>query len=87
VTTFLYLVALFLLLTLTASIYRIVRGPDRADRMLAGQIFGTTGVAVLLLLSAATDRPAIVDAALVFALLAVVNTTVFVHQAWRSGPE
>ena len=55
--------------------------------MLTAQLFGTTGVAILLVLAAALDQPSIVDTALVFALLAMVNTTVFVLQAWRPGAE
>lgn len=86
-TTFFLAVATFLLLTLLAAVHRILRGPSRADRMLTAQLFGTTGVAILLVLAAALDQRAIVDGALVFALLAMVNTTVFVRQAWKAGSE
>jgi len=75
--------SLFLLLNLLGGLVRIVRGPRRADRMLAAQLFGTTGVGVLLVLAEATAAPALRDVALVFALLAAVNATVFV----RSGPD
>jgi len=43
--------ALFLLLTLVVGMWRVLRGPTLADRMLAGQLFGTTAVACLLLLA------------------------------------
>ncbi len=36
--------ALFLLLTLMAGLWRVLRGPTAADRMLAAQLFGTTAV-------------------------------------------
>jgi multicomponent Na+:H+ antiporter subunit F len=71
--------ALFLLLNLVGGLVRILRGPSRADRMLAAQLFGTTGVATLLLLAVATGVPALRNTALVFALLALVNTVVFVR--------
>jgi multicomponent Na+:H+ antiporter subunit F len=71
----------FLVLLLLASLQRIVRGPTRADRMLAAQLFGTTGVAILLLLGEATGTPGVHDVALVFAVLAVVNTIAFVRHA------
>ena len=45
--------ALFLLLTLLAGLWRILQGPTPADRMLAAQLFGTTAVACLLLLAQA----------------------------------
>ncbi|MEA3302986.1 MAG: pH regulation protein F, partial [Pseudomonadota bacterium] len=34
--------ALFLLMTLIAGLWRVLRGPTPADRMLAAQLFGTT---------------------------------------------
>lgn len=80
-------IAAFLVLTLIAGMRRVVLGPSRADRMLSAQLFGTTGVAILLVLAAATEERGVVDAALVFALLAVINVTVFVRSAWKSGPE
>ncbi len=74
--------ALFLLLTLGAGMWRVLRGPTAADRMLAAQLFGTTAVAVLLLLSQASGNAALRDVALVFALLAAVTAVAFVQRAW-----
>jgi multicomponent Na+:H+ antiporter subunit F len=74
--------ALFLLLNLGAGMSRILRGPTAADRMLAAQLFGTTAVAVLLLLAQATGNAALRDVALVFALLAAVTAVAFVRRAW-----
>ncbi len=73
---------LFLLLSLGAGMWRILRGPTAADRMLAAQLFGTTAVAVLLLLAQAYGNGALRDVALVFALLATVTTVAFVRRAW-----
>jgi multicomponent Na+:H+ antiporter subunit F len=73
---------LFLLLTLAAGMWRILRGPTIADRMLAAQLFGTTTVAILLLLSQISDNSALRDVALVFALLAAITVVAFVHRAW-----
>ena len=78
--------ALFLLLNVVAGLVRILRGPTRADCMLAAQLFGTTGVAILLLLAPALGMAALYDVALVFALLAAVATVAFVSRAW-SQPE
>ncbi len=58
---------------------RVFLGPQQEDRVVAVQLFGTTGVAVLLLLAAAFDAPAIRNVALVFALLAVLAVVVFVR--------
>lgn len=74
--------ALFLLLNLGVGMWRVLRGPTAADRMLAAQLFGTTAVAVLLLLAQAYANPALRDVALVFALLAAVTAVAFVRRAW-----
>jgi len=79
----LYLVlALFLLLNLGAGMWRVLRGPTAADRMLAAQLFGTTAVAMLLLLAQATANAALRDVTLVFALLAAVTAVAFIRRAW-----
>lgn len=77
------LLALFLLANLLAALARIVRGPTSADRLLAALLFGSTGVAVLLLLSEAESDPALLDVALVFALLAAITGAAFAQRAWR----
>jgi multicomponent Na+:H+ antiporter subunit F len=74
-----------LLLTLLGGLARILRGPTRGDRMLAAQLFGTTGVAILLVLAEALQTPALRDVALAFVLLALVNTAVFVRVAAARG--
>lgn len=73
------LLVLFLLLNVVAGLLRIVRGPDRADRMMAAQLFGTTGLAILLILAQALDAPDLRNVALVFALLAALATVAFVR--------
>ncbi|MCS6926285.1 MAG: MrpF/PhaF family protein [Candidatus Binatia bacterium] len=73
--------ASFLLLNVVVGLLRVLRGPTPADRMLAAQLFGTTGVATLLLL-APTFGPALNDIALVFALLAAVTVIAFVRRSW-----
>lgn len=79
----LYLVmAAFLVLNLAAGLVRILRGPTPADRMLATLLFGTTGVATLLLLAEAQALPPLRDVALVFALLAALATVAFVRRVW-----
>lgn len=75
----LLLAALLLLLNIGAGMLRIMRGPEAADRMLAAQLFGTTGVAILLLLGEALRMAALRDVALVFALLAAVAAVAFVR--------
>lgn len=75
------IIVLFLLLSLTIGMFRILRGPTSADRMLAAQMFGTTAVALLIILAQDTGILAILDTALVFALLAAVTVVAFVAHA------
>jgi multicomponent Na+:H+ antiporter subunit F len=74
--------ATLLLLTIIGGLVRIMRGPTSADRMLAAQLFGTTGVGILLLLSQAWDTPYLQNVALIFALLAAIMGVAFVRRGW-----
>lgn len=49
------------------------RWTGTADRMLAVQLVGTSGVAVLMLLAVATGDPHVLDVALIVALLAAFS--------------
>ena len=72
--------AVFLLLNILAGLIRVMRGPTSTDRLMAAQLFGTTGVAILLLLGEVFAEPALRNVALVFALLAVLATVAFVRR-------
>lgn len=77
--------ATVLLGTIVIGLVRVERGPSPADRMLAAQLFGTAGVAMLLLLSVGLDMPALRDVGLVFALLAAMAAVAFVKRAWHKA--
>jgi multicomponent Na+:H+ antiporter subunit F len=72
-------IVLFLLLTVLAGLVRVARGPTLADRMLVTQLFGTTGVAVLLLLAADAGRGGLRDVAMIVAVLATITVVAFVR--------
>ncbi len=71
-----------LLATVAVGLWRFFRGPTAADRLMVTQLFGTTGVAICLLLSAAMGNAAILDVALALALLAVATTAAFARFYW-----
>ncbi|MGD8174556.1 monovalent cation/H+ antiporter complex subunit F [Marinimicrobium sp. ARAG 43.8] len=77
--TLLWVLAALLLLTLVPALWRILRGPTRTDRLLAVQLFGTTGAAALLLLAPLTNTPALREVALILALLAAVLSAALVQ--------
>jgi multicomponent Na+:H+ antiporter subunit F len=80
-TAFYFAAALFILLTIAAGLARIFRGPGSSDRLMAAQLAGSGGVAVLLLLAAAMAQTAIIDVALMLGVLAVFASVGFVN--WR----
>jgi multicomponent Na+:H+ antiporter subunit F len=79
------IVGSFILAMVALGLIRIVRGPNTADRMMAAQLLGTGGVAILLLFSVATAAPSIVDVALLLALLAAFATVAFVKDSPASS--
>jgi multicomponent Na+:H+ antiporter subunit F len=81
---FLVAAAGFVLATVAVGLVRILRGPGDDDRIMAAQLLGTGGIAVLLLLAEAMRVPAVVDVALILALLAAFVTVAFVKGASRS---
>jgi multicomponent Na+:H+ antiporter subunit F len=80
-TSFLFAAAGFVLVMAALGLARVLRGPGEADRILSVQLIGSDGVAVLLLLSAATGTSSIVDVALMLALLATFVSVVFLRDA------
>lgn len=83
-TTLLEIICGVLLLSLALGLIRIWRGPGIAERMLAAQLFGTTGVGLLLVLAELQRMPAIRDVALVLALLAALAVLAFVARVWHA---
>ena len=77
------ILAIFLLANLLVALLRVTRGPTPADRMLAAMLFGTTGVALLLLLAYAEDVSELVDIALTLALLGSITGVAFVQRGWN----
>jgi multicomponent Na+:H+ antiporter subunit F len=84
VANFLLAAAGFVLATVALGLVRILRGPSDADRIMAAQLLGTGGIAVLLLLGQVMSVPAAVDVALILALLAAFVSVAFVKGTTRS---
>lgn len=78
------LYASLLLLTIVIGLGRVVLGPGRVDRLLAIQLFGTSGAALLLVLAQWQAQPALRDVALLLGLLAAVASAALV-QLLRRG--
>lgn len=81
-TTFGYLLALFLLGNLVTGLLGLFRGRVAPTWMLGIQIFGTTGTATLLVLAEVQQEPALRDVALVCALLAAITLVGYTQRIW-----
>ncbi len=79
--SFLFTVVSVGILTLTVglllSFYRIVRGPQLADRVLAGDTFSLHVVGLVILLAIRLHTEVFFDAALVVAIIGFVSTLAF----------
>lgn len=71
----------FILVMVVLGLFRILRGPTDADRMMAAQLLGTGGIAVLLLIAEASGMPGASDVALTLALLTAFASVAFVRHA------
>jgi multicomponent Na+:H+ antiporter subunit F len=78
---FMIAAAAFVLAMVALGLVRILRGPGRAGRIMAVQLLGTGGIAVLLLLAPAIRMSGMIDVALVLALLAAFVSVAFVKAA------
>jgi multicomponent Na+:H+ antiporter subunit F len=75
---FLYSMAFLVLVAVATGLFRILRGPDDADRVMAAQALGSGGIAMLLLVGEASGGAGAIDVALVLALLAALASVGFV---------
>jgi len=69
--------AALIMLSALVGLARVLRGPTRADRLLAAQLLSTAGIGTLLLLAAAC-RPARMVVALILALVGAYASVAFV---------
>ena len=79
--SFLFLIASFILAMVAGGLIIILRRPAEVDRMMAAQLLGTGGVAILLILAIATQNSPTVNVALMLALFAAFVTVAFVRDA------
>lgn len=84
-TGFLWITALIVLASVGAALLRALRGPSRADRIMAVQLIGTGSMGVLVLIATAREDTSFLDVALVVALLAAIPAIAFVKAVTPDG--
>jgi len=80
--TLLSVLILVLLVNAGVGLWRVLKGPTAADRMLAVELISSSSLAMVLFLGVMTTRDALVDVALLFALLAAMAVANFATRAW-----
>jgi multicomponent Na+:H+ antiporter subunit F len=76
---------ILLLLAVGGGLIRVGMGPEPADRMMGAQLIGTGGIAILVLLAARMGNAAILDVAVLLALLAAFASVAFVKGQSQDG--
>jgi multicomponent Na+:H+ antiporter subunit F len=81
----LLVLGLIILGAVAAGLWRVLRGAEPADGLMAAQLLSTGGIAVLLVLGAVTHEAALADMALVLALLGTFASVAFILGARLAG--
>jgi multicomponent Na+:H+ antiporter subunit F len=79
--------SVFVLLTVALGLFAILRRSADVDRLMAVQLLGTGGVAILLLLAVATETPPVMDVAVMLALFAAFAAVAFVRDVSGASSE
>ena len=83
--TVIELAMLALAVGLVFAFYRIVRGPDLMDRVVALELTATLVAGVVAVFAIGTDDPALIDVAIVLALVAFISAVAFARYAEARG--
>jgi multicomponent Na+:H+ antiporter subunit F len=83
--SFLRIAAGLVMIAVGMGLMRIFRGSQDADRMMAVQLLGTGGIAVLMLLAGSKSGAAAIDVAVTLALLAAFASVAFVKSLQAQG--
>jgi multicomponent Na+:H+ antiporter subunit F len=81
--SFFIIVIVFLMLNIALGLLRVWRGPTVADRLLTTQLFGTTGMAILLVLAGYLRELTLLNVAITFNVLAILLVICLV-QVWKN---
>ena len=85
--TFLFAVSGFLLVTELAVLGWLLRATTPSDRLLSGGLLGSLSMALLLLLAEAGQQPGLYDAVLVLAVLGAVAVSFVASRTQEEAPK
>lgn len=84
-TKILVLAILFLSIIIIGSMYRAIKGPSAADRLIAINVIGTKTIVLILMISLVFRENFFVDVALVYALISFVASVVIANYIEKKG--
>lgn len=76
---------LFLSITIMGCMYRAIKGPSAADRLVAINVIGTKTIVLILMISFILKETYFIDVALVYALISFVASIVIANYIEKSG--
>jgi multicomponent Na+:H+ antiporter subunit F len=79
---FFIMVIVFLLLNIALGLFRLLRGPTVADRLLTTQLFGTAGMAILMVLAGYMEDLTLLNVVITFNVLSIILVISLV-QIWK----
>jgi multicomponent Na+:H+ antiporter subunit F len=76
---------LFMAIIIVGSMYRAIKGPSAADRLVAINVIGTKTIILILMISLLFNENYFVDVALVYALISFVASVVIANYIEELG--
>ncbi|KGK88583.1 hypothetical protein DP68_06945 [Clostridium sp. HMP27] len=76
---------LFLSITIMGCMYRAIKGPSAADRLVAINVISTKTIVLILMISFILKETYFIDVALVYALISFVASVVIANYIEKSG--
>lgn len=74
-------------IAILVAVFRIIKGPTLPDRVVAMDLIGVLAVGLIVVLAASTRVRAVLDAAIVIALIAFVATVAYATYIEREHAE
>lgn len=85
-TSFLLLAAVLIVLSVAVALVRILFVGGNTDRLMATQLLSTGGIAAMLLFGVVNQQSAVVDVALILAVLSAFAGIAFIHAYQQRHP-
>lgn len=76
---------LFMSVIIVGSMYRAIKGPSAADRLIAINVIGTKTIVLILIISLLFNEDYFVDVALVYALISFISSVAIANYIEKSG--